>query len=153
MEKVTNEKSLVKVDNSIFSRIRKFCANFFYKFRNNKNKDLDYDEYEEIDIMVENNEEQPVVKTNKLFNYDAEDNMESNAESVDGDKEMNSESGINSKSTNSEVTYETVELDNQDDDSNVIYLFEKKREKSVLEEREELERKLKNYYESIKSGI
>ena len=153
MEKVTNEKSLVKVDNSIFSRIRKFCANFFYKFRNNKNKDLDYDEYEEIDIMVENNEEQPVVKTNKLFNYDAEDNMESNAENVDGDKEMNNESGINSKSTNSEVTYETVELDNQDDDSNVIYLFEKKREKSVLEEREELERKLKNYYESIKSGI
>ena len=164
MEKNTNEKSLVKVDNGIFSRFKRFWSNLFIK---NKSKKISNKSVEEIGEIVEELPKENLNKTRKLFDYDAEDTskenienpgesfMEDNSEKIEENKieavtdDNKEESDIN----NDQTIYKTVEVDNSGEDTNVTYLFEKKQKSSAYEEKEELERKLMNYYESIKTGI
>ena len=126
MEKVTNEKSLAVMDYNIFAKMRRFFINFFNKKQN---------VYKESEIAEQDTEikEEPVKKTRKLFDYDAEvdDNMPENIpdDIQEKDKvEENVENAIN-------------------------YVSEEATESQASEEKEELERKLMNYYASIKNGI
>ena len=154
MWKVTNEKSLVKVDNGFFSKVKRFWFNVFSKKRNKKKKN---EEYKEIEMVIEEmHKEETISKGNRLFNYDAEDNTSNNvnSEDIDENKNINSENNYSENiSVNNEVMYDTVEVKNDEDDMEITFLFEKKPPKSALEEREELERKLMNYYASIKDKI
>ena len=126
MEKVTNEKSLAVMDYNIFAKMRRFFINFFNKKQN---------VYKESEIAEQDTEikEEPVKKTRKLFDYDAEvdDNMPENIQDDIQEKdkvEENVENAIN-------------------------YVSEEATESQASEEKEELERKLMNYYASIKNGI
>ena len=126
MEKVTNEKSLAVMDYNIFAKMRRFFINFFNKKQN---------VYKESEIAEQDTEikEEPVKKTRKLFDYDAEvdDNMPENIpdDIQEKDKvEENVENAIN-------------------------YVSEEATKSQASEEKEELERKLMNYYASIKNGI
>ena len=123
MEKNTNEKSLAVMDYNIFAKLRRFFINIF-------NKKQNYYEEEFIE-QEEKVEEETTKKTRKLFNYDAEvdDIMPENIPEKD--------------IINEDVEY----VDNIADNS------EKEVKSKVSEEKEELERKLMNYYASIKNSI
>ena len=126
MEKYTNEKSLMVVQDSFLKKIK----NFFVKFFWSKNDDEQYDQVdveaaEKNDIMKEDISD---IKTKKLYNFDAEDNGEW--------PENNNDSN------------ETKEQKNEEEqDSNLDY--EREPISEVCREKEELEQKLRNYYASI----
>lgn len=125
MVQKTNEKSLAVVDNSVFAKMRRFFINLFGK---KEDKCEYYDEIEECEEV----EKEPIKKTQKLFNYDAEvdDCMLDNVtENMPGE-----ENGLG----------ENVDNEIIDDSSEIT------KKSSVCEEKEELERKLMNYYESIR---
>ena len=151
MEKVTNEKSLVKIDEkSFFSRFRRFWVNIFNRRKNNKSDD---EKVEEVELIIEESPSESLNTNGKLFNYDAQDNEENNNKIADENNIVSDKSDVSREDLeNGKITYESMEISNDNDDMNVTYLFEKK-EKTVVEEREELERKLMNYYESIKNSI
>ena len=85
-----------------------------------------YEEYEEV---IEEEKEETPKKLGRLFNYDAEvgDDMPENINEKDKVDE-NIENAVN-------------------------YVSEEATKSKASEEREELERKLMNYYASIKNGI
>ena len=123
MEKKKKKKSLAVMDYNIFAKLRRFFINIF-------NKKQNYYEEEFIE-QEEKVEEETTKKTRKLFNYDAEvdDIMPENIPEKD--------------IINEDVEY----VDNIADNS------EKEVKSKVSEEKEELERKLMNYYASIKNSI
>lgn len=134
MEKNTNEKSLAIVNNNIFAKMRRFFINIFAK-----REPIYEEEYEQEEIIEEINNEQP--KKRKLFNYDEEvgDDMPESI-SEDCNKDENAE--------NNGDVLNLQESENSDD-----FASEPVVKSRVTEEKEELERKLMNYYASIKNGI
>jgi len=134
MEKNTNEKSLVIVSDNIFAKMRRFFINIFAK-----REPIYEEEYEQEEIIEEINNEQP--KKRKLFNYDEEvgDDMPERI-SEDCNKDENAE--------NNGDVLNLQESENSDD-----FASEPVGKSRVTEEKEELERKLMNYYASIKNGI
>ena len=164
MENNTNEKSLVKVDNGVFARFKRFWSNLFFK---NKSKKISNKSVEKIEENVAELHNENPSKMRKLFDYDAEDTtkenvedtsdsfMKDNSEKIEENKieAVTDDNKEESDRNNDQTVYKTVEVDNSGEDTNVTYLFEKKQKSSAYEEKEELERKLMNYYESIKTGI
>ena len=134
MEKNTNEKSLVIVNNNIFAKMRRFFINIFAK-----REPVYEEEFEQEEIIEEINNEQP--KKRKLFNYDEEvgDDM---PESISEDSNTDENAEDNGSVQNLQ------ESENSDDFSSEPVVKSR-----VAEEKEELERKLMNYYASIKNGI
>ena len=164
MGKFTEEKSLISVDNSFFSKIKRFWIKIF----NRRRYEEEY--VENVEVAVEESPKEETVKTRKLFDYDAEyteemstkgsNNCENGVyddilvnENNQAEVIQENEISVNPNG-NDEIVYKTVEVDNDGGDMNTTFLFERKQKvNSVSEEREELERKLMNYYESIKPGI
>lgn len=120
MEKDTNEKSLMVVQDSFLKKIK----NFFIRFFGSKNDDKQYTQVDVEDIKRNDimNEDVSVTKTRKLYNFDAEDNGEW--------PENNNDSN---------------ETEEQDSDLD----YEREPISEVCREKEALEQKLRNYYASI----
>lgn len=157
MEIVNEEKSLVKVDNSIFAKMRRFFHGLFSKKKNVENIEVVNSENVN-EVKVEKQKVSKEVYTEpKLFNYD---NPQYDYDSTLGKKpilnlkdEENVAAGqINFEDTgiskyftndNSEVTQESTESIN----NSAEY------EDDGYGAKDELEQKLMNYYASIKKVI
>lgn len=157
----TEEKSLVIVNNNFFTKVKRF---WFKIFNRNKVEEENYEQVNDTKFEIEeDNSFAQETKTKKLFDFDAEYD-ENESQKIQAINPIGTSGNIVSEvQENSNVTpinqqggdtvYKTVEVDGNGEDTNITYLFEKKKPASVSEEREELERKLMNYYESIKPGI
>lgn len=139
----TNEKSLMVVQDNFLNKIKNFFSKAFFKIRG---KGKYYEEYiEEEDIEENYNEKMEeqvgTQKQRRLFNYEEEvgDGMPENI-SEDCNTDENEEN-------NGSV------LNHQENENNEDYSSEPVVKSKVEEEKEELERKLMNYYASIKKGI
>ena len=135
MEKYTNEKSLMVVQDSFLKKIKNFFVRFFWS------KNNDDEQYDQVDVKgiqrdvetIEKNdiikEDISVTKTRKLYNFDAEDNGEW--------PENNNDSN------------ETEEQKNEEEEQDSDIDYEREPISEVCREKEELEQKLRNYYASI----
>ena len=129
MEKNTNEKSLMVVQDSFLKKVKNFFVRFFWS----KTEDVQYDEVDDKEI---NNKKfditrEPEVKERKLYNFDADNNDEwpENASIPSQTEEQNVQENNDENEQDSE--YETEQMS------------------EVCREKEELEQKLRNYYASI----
>ncbi len=179
MENVNEERSLVKVDNSIFARMRRFFHNIFSRKNNqqvvenynvekvNDNKVRDDFEEEEpaqpklfnfdnpqnyygSDESVNQDEEQPNLE---LGNNEINENEEENKESFSSQNEVNTEQEINPAFQPEKREYVGISKYFEDVDDNYIGKSKKQAKperEDGYEEKEELEQKLMNYYASIK---
>ena len=177
MENVNEEKSLVKVDNGIFSKIRRFFHNIF-----SKNNVVEYvnesrEDNKASDVQSKDNEHtQP-----KLFNYDnpqnyyevdntvSDKNVDSNEidkynevqpklqnEENSADDSFEDHTDNNAENENSQLMQqEYIGISKYFDDVDENYIGKSKRPKREdgYEGKEELEQKLMNYYASIKNSI
>ena len=138
MDNYTNEKSLVVVQNNFLTKIKKFLSNFFWS----KNIEDEIVENEKQELSNENvetiKENEPEEKERKLYNFDADDNDE-----WPGDENMKDDSEKNMDDKQNE--------ENENKDNEIEY--EKEQYSEAYREKQELEQKLLNYYESIKKGI
>ena len=172
MDNVNEERSLVKVDNGIFSRIRRFFHNIFSRKNNQQVVENDYVEKVNENKIKDNYEEEDTQP--KLFNYDNpqnyygtdetvnHDNIEENSElsnnetSENIDENVNKEESVeNNQPTFSQEKYEYVGISKYFDDVDDNYIGKSKKQpkperEDGYEEKEELEQKLMNYYASIK---
>ena len=142
MENYTNEKSLVVVQDNFLNKIKNFFAKAFW---NRKSK------YETIEDDLENanqdyaeqfEQQEPVQKERRLYNFDADNN-----DNWPGDGNMNLENEDKNEMNNNEAQNE----ENNEQNNEVEY--EKEEYSQAYIEKQELEQKLMNYYESIKKGI
>ncbi|MCR5146863.1 MAG: hypothetical protein K6B70_05930 [Clostridia bacterium] len=129
MEKNTNEKSLMVVQDGFLKKVKNFFVRFFWS----KTEDVQYDEVDDKEI---NNKKiditrEPEVKERKLYNFDADNNDEwpENASIPSQTEEQNVQENNDENEQDSE--YETEQMS------------------EVCREKEELEQKLRNYYASI----
>lgn len=166
MENVNEEKSLVKVDNGIFSKIRRFFRNIFSKRNVIENtEELINETYEQDKPNQVNEYSQP-----KLFNYDNpqnyyERNVDTKTENMESNVEINAETEqTNVIERNEENIADKQETQQyigiskyfEDVDENYIGNSRKKAQKSDDDgygDKDELEQKLMNYYASIKKSI
>lgn len=134
MGNYTNEKSLVVVQDNFLTKIKNFFAKAFW------NKKVNYEEIdnEENDLNQDYSEtfdqQENVQKERRLYNFDADNN-----DDWPGDDNMNN-----------------VDDENENDENQEENLEEKYDREIYSEayiEKQELEQKLMNYYESIKKGI
>ncbi len=178
MENVNEERSLVKVDNGIFARMRRFFHNIFS--RKNKQQDVENYNVEKVnDNKVKDNfEEEPAQP--KLFNFDdpqnyygsdeantqdnAEQNTELSSNDINENKEENTQSVLSQDEVNTETELnpafqpekrEYVGISKYFEDVDDNYIGKSKKQakperEDGYEEKEELEQKLMNYYASIK---
>ena len=142
MENYTNEKSLVVVQDNFLNKIKNFFAKAFW---NRKSK------YETVEDDLENanqdyaeqfEQQEPVQKERRLYNFDADNN-----DNWPGDGNMNLENEDKNEMNNNEAQNE----ENNEQNNEVEY--EKEEYSQAYIEKQELEQKLMNYYESIKKGI
>ena len=162
MEKVNEEKSLVKVDNSIFARMRRFFHGLF-----SRKKNAEY--IEEIENTEETNKvsvekedvKREVYSEPKLFNFD---NPQYEYDSTIGKKPILNENTEPNEGT-SQLSFENTSISryftNDDENTNEKYNAEnnedeapsKYEDETYDEEKEELEKKLMNFYASIKGAM
>lgn len=174
MENLNEEKSLVKVDNSIFARMRRFFHRLFSKRKNADDIEI-YDYESQKKVSVEKEEVKRNIYTDpKLFNYDNpqyqydstlgkkpilnnnENNEDSNLAQLTLD-----DSGISKYFDDDDLTTKSQEFpennnenENKDDYEKEYYTQSTaKYEDDGYECKEELEKKLMNYYASIKKVI
>lgn len=151
MEKVNEEMSLVKIDNSFLGKMRRFWNKIFSK------KLFKYGENSNVEESTQTNENVEEIgeekKKNKLFNYDDPQNYFQ----FDATNEMTKEGN---SMDNNDYNQDDVgkyfdggeDSKNISEDSNANYMDEDFKG-SNYEEKEELEQKLINYYESIKGQL
>ncbi|MBR2786213.1 MAG: hypothetical protein IKD76_01740 [Clostridia bacterium] len=153
MGKYTKENGLIKYNNNIFSRVKRF---FWKKLWRKKN--ISHHEVDELDenTNVENICKEENTKKRSLYNFDAENedfvgsdgtNMREGLENREDFERLirqeGSEDIYNVPLAEDAVGMKDGELEDE-------FIGMKKKELTVEEEKEELERKLKKYYESIK---
>lgn len=145
MENYTNEKSLVVVQDNFLNKIKNFFAKAFW---NRKSK------YEMIEDDLENanqdyaeqfEQQEPVQKERRLYNFDADNN-----DNWPGDGIMNLEN--EDKKENGNMNNNEAQNDESNEQNNEVE-YEKEEYSQAYIEKQELEQKLMNYYESIKKGI
>ena len=145
MENYTNEKSLVVVQDNFLNKIKNFFAKAFW---NRKSK------YEMIEEDLENanqdyaeqfEQQEPVQKERRLYNFDADNN-----DNWPGDGIMNLENEDKKENDNMNNN-EAQNYENNEQNNEVEY--EKEEYSQAYIEKQELEQKLMNYYESIKKGV
>ena len=142
MGNYTNEKGLVVVQDNFLTKIKNFFAKAFWSKKANYDE-TDYDEnsgnqdYSETFNQLEN-----VQKERRLYNFDADNN-----DDWPGEDNMNSVDDENEKKVNAANEND----DNQEESREEKYDREIYSEAYI--EKQELEQKLMNYYESIKKGI
>ena len=145
MENYTNEKSLVVVQDNFLNKIKNFFAKAFW---NRKSK------YEMIEDDLENanqdyaeqfEQQEPVQKERRLYNFDADNN-----DNWPGDGIMNLEN--EDKKENDNMNNNEAQNDENNEQNNEVE-YEKEEYSKAYIEKQELEQKLMNYYESIKKGI
>ena len=145
MENYTNEKSLVVVQDNFLNKIKNFFAKAFW---NRKSK------YEMIEDDLENanqdyaeqfEQQEPVQKERRLYNFDADNN-----DNWPGDGIMNLENEDNKENDN--MNNNEAQNDENNEQNNEVE-YEKEEYSQAYIEKQELEQKLMNYYESIKKGI
>ena len=154
---VTKETGLVKYNESFFAKVKRFFMGRFGR------KHQEYIEVEDEKMDVAIVEEEPVEKKRSLFNYDAEDNENNNETQTNNNSDSivfeENNAQDNSSDNNVESNTEDIDLDeltiigvnaNNTQDEND---WNPDKGSSAKEEREELERKLMNFYASIKEGI
>lgn len=142
MGNYTNEKSLVVVQDNFLNKIKNFFAKAFW---NRKSKyEMIEDEAENInqDYVDQFEQQEPVQKERRLYNFDADNN-----DNWPGDGNMNLEDEEKNEMNNNEV-----QNDENNEQNNEIE-YEKEEYSQAYIEKQELEQKLMNYYESIKKGI
>lgn len=177
MENCNEEKSLTKVDNSIFAKMRRFFHGLFSKRKNAEYIDEIDDNEVKSEVSVEKAELRRDVYTEpKLFNYDnpqykydstlgkkaiLNEETENKQENVFGQLAMG-DTGISRYFNNDEMNHEAIEEKKEDINNSEIEYNSNNEEKNAYEnddyegrdaEKEELERKLMNYYASIKKVI
>lgn len=145
MENYTNEKSLAVVQDNFLNKIKNFFAKAFW---NRKSK------YEMIEEDLENanqdyaeqfEQQEPVQKERRLYNFDADNN-----DNWPGDGNMNLEN--EDKKENGNMNNNEAQNDENNEQNNEVE-YEKEEYSQAYIEKQELEQKLMNYYESIKKGI
>ena len=150
MGKHTKENSLIRYDNNIFSKVKRF---FLKKFWRSKDKDYYY-EPDNIDEVVLSQEEP--TKKRSLYNFDAEDdenntgdeNASQSSVNIEGYENLVIKEGSEKSIYSAPIAQDVENMRNEEMEEQFIGM--QKREPSVEEEKEELERKLMRYYESIK---
>ena len=162
MENLNEEKSLVKVDNSIFARMRRFFHGLF-----SRRKNAEY--IDEIDnsegtnkVSVEKEEtKREVYSEPKLFNFD---NPQYEYDSTVGKRPILNENSELNEGT-SQLSFENTSISryftNDNENTNGQYNAEnnedeapsKYEDETYDEEKEELEKKIKNFYASIKGAM
>lgn len=139
MGNYTNEKSLVVVQDNFLTKIKNFFAKAFW------NKKVNYEEIdnEENDLNQDYSEtfdqQENVQKERRLYNFDADNN-----DDWPGDDNMNNVDDENDKNVNENA-------ENQEE--NLEEKYDREIYSEAYIEKQELEQKLMNYYESIKKGI
>lgn len=160
MGKYTNEKGLVVVQDNFLTKIKKFFTKAIFNF---KSKHNDYDEnydyqLDESENEYDDNKKQEfsqnssVEKERKLFDFDAEDTGDwpvNEVNCMDQQNENCTENNIEceEKSQQSEGT----DIDKKDEDEELDY--EKEEYSQAYIEKQEIEQKLINYYNSIKNNV
>lgn len=146
MGNYTNEKSLIVVQDNFLNKVKKFFAKAFwnrkskYYMEENENEYFD-DDYEETSEVQEN-----VKKKRKLYNFDADDN-----DDWPGDVNMeiiNDENDDVSKDVNNSDD----DIDNQNQEE-IEEEYDGEIYSEAYIEKKKLEKKLMNYYESIKKIV
>jgi hypothetical protein len=165
MEKVNEEKSLVKVDNSIFARMRRFFHGLFSRRKNAEYIEEVENSEDTNKVSVEKEDVKREVYTEpKLFNFD---NPQYEYDSTLGKKPILNEDNRNDDQIEgtSQLSFENTSISryftNDDEKTNEEYNVENSEDESSLksedegydEEKEELEKKLMNFYASIKGAI
>ena len=149
MENYTNEKSLVVVQDNFLNKIKNFFAKAFW---NRKSK------YETIEDDLENanqdyaeqfEQQEPVQKERRLYNFDADNNDNWPGDGNMNLEEKNENDNVNMNSADTQNNNENNEYNEQNDEIQ----YEKEEYSQAYIEKQELEQKLLNYYESIKKGI
>ena len=164
MENVNEERSLVKVDNSIFAKMRRFFHNIFSR----KNNAAVVEENIVESNLQDKSETEEEHAQPKLFNFDNPQNyygmdkdekqsIEENPEDIHVDSmTQNSDKmeDVDEEVTTSEKQ-EYIGISKYFEDVDDNYIGKSKKQvkperKDGYEEKEELEQKLMNYYASIK---
>lgn len=149
MGNYTNEKSLVVVQNNFLNKIKNFFAKAFW---NRKSKyEMIEDEAENInqDYVDQFEQQEPVQKERRLYNFDADNNDNWPGDGNMNLEEKNENDNVNMNSADTQNNNENNEYNEQNDEIQ----YEKEEYSQAYIEKQELEQKLLNYYESIKKGI
>lgn len=140
MSNYTKEKSLMVVQDSFLNKVKNFFAKLFWS-RKSENDMLETEENETNENNLEQMEQKETVeKERKLYNFDADDNDE-----WPGDGNMSEDVEKNENQGNSD---EKENVQNNENNNEIEY--EKEEYSEAYREKQELEQKLMNYYESIK---
>ena len=133
MEKYTNEKSLMVVQDNFLTKVKRFFSKFFF----GKDEEMQYDDVENEELKDSQaqaiKQQEPEQKEWKLYNFDADNND-------DWPENINI--------TNEENELEQIE-NNDNNQQQEETDYEKEPISQACKEKEELEQKLKNYYASI----
>lgn len=143
MGKYTNEKSLVVVQDNFLNKVKNFFAKFFWS----KKSKFDYmqdEQYDNNENDFEQFEQQePVEKVRKLYDFDADNNDDwtGGINMINQDENELDLNEINEQ--NDEKNSNEEKNINEDEYDGEVY-------SEAYREKQELEQKLMNYYESIK---
>ena len=162
MEKVNEEKSLVRVDNSIFARLRRFFHGLFSRRKNAEYIEEIQNTEETKRVSVEKEDvKREVYSEPKLFNFD---NPQYEYDSTVGKRPILNENSEQNEGT-SQLSFENTSISryftNDNENTNGQYNVENTEDDSASkyedetydEEKEELEKKLMNFYASIKGAM
>ena len=162
MEKVNEEKSLVRVDNSIFARMRRFFHGLFSRRKNAEYIEEIQNTEETKRVSVEKEDvKKEVYSEPKLFNFD---NPQYEYDSTVGKRPILNENSELNEGT-SQLSFENTSISryftNDNENTNGQYNVENTEDDSASkyedetydEEKEELEKKLMNFYASIKGAM
>ena len=162
MEKVNEEKSLVRVDNSIFARMRRFFHGLFSRRKNAEYIEEIQNTEETKRVSVEKEDvKREVYSEPKLFNFD---NPQYEYDSTVGKRPILNENSEQNEGT-SQLSFENTSISryftNDNENTNGQYNVENTEDDSASkyedetydEEKEELEKKLMNFYASIKGAM
>ena len=144
MGNYTNEKGLVVVQDNFLTKIKNFFAKAFW----NKKAKYDAEDHEEDSLNQDYAEtfdqQENVQKERRLYNFDADNNDDwpgdDNMNSVDDENDVNDMNGNENENS-------------QKQEENLEEKYDKEIYSEAYIEKQKLEQKLMNYYESIKKGI
>lgn len=135
----TNEKGLVVVQDNFLTKIKNFFAKAFWNRKSKYQMIEDEAENYNQDYSESFEQKENVQKERRLYNFDADDNDDwpgdGNMDNVD-DENMNE-----------------VNENEENEEENLEEKYDREIYSEAYIEKQELEQKLMNYYESIKKGI